>query len=742
MKNSIKREQSKLVCSAERENFRLKGKKIFLAAAALCCIAMAAMMTACTDYDDNPAMQGKTVHLRMKVNAGDEAATTRSHFYPTTGVVEFTDGDVIYVASSGRYIGKLTMKDDLFEGDILEPTVGEFLHVFFFGNKNMGDLYLGDADCMMKIIDQSDALPFVAFGLTLMPYAGPDESYVSVLMHQCALVKVEFYNPTDEEVTLHGMKTTALIDFSDPDEPVVARKTRGDIKMNAYDKCVRYALVLPQDSMPEAKMSVGDKEYTISLPTIEAGNIYQIFKYGDEAGYGKFTVTGGTKTNNNDSYDKLFDGRLDTKWYVHKNKRQNGAWFVEFNSRLPFMPTGYTLYTADDSYKNLRRNPKDWRLMAKAKQDDEWTVIATVTDDQKMEDRQSQPYDFPLNVTGQVWQYFRFEVSDNHGDVYMQLGEMELKYDDEEPEVTDPGKVTVMNYPEGANRKSDKGVFTTPWEMFDGDLNTSWSFYCMDYNTYKPINPVYVDFCYEHGFVPTSYSIACEKTYGPRQWKLMGKEKETDDWILLDEKTEQEEVHESKSGVWVPFTFDITSTIKKCRFYRIEFKPGNGYMSIAELKIDSKPKNNEPEAHDPGGFTATGGTSTSDGKGKNWNTLIDGDPNTIWSILDADARYHCYVEFHSNNPFIPTGYTLHNDGENYSPKSWKLMAKAKASDAQWTTIAEETNSDAMHGYNLSKTFPLAVKGREWQYFRFEVGDSYGKAYSGAYVELRDLTFTY
>ena len=36
MKNSIKREQSKLVCSAERENFRLTGKKIMLLAAMVC----------------------------------------------------------------------------------------------------------------------------------------------------------------------------------------------------------------------------------------------------------------------------------------------------------------------------------------------------------------------------------------------------------------------------------------------------------------------------------------------------------------------------------------------------------------------------------------------------------------------------------------------------------------------------------------------------------------------------------
>ena len=53
MKNSIKREQSKLVCSAERENYRLKGKKLMMTlAAVLCCAMTMSVITSCTKNKD------------------------------------------------------------------------------------------------------------------------------------------------------------------------------------------------------------------------------------------------------------------------------------------------------------------------------------------------------------------------------------------------------------------------------------------------------------------------------------------------------------------------------------------------------------------------------------------------------------------------------------------------------------------------------------------------------------------
>lgn len=557
-------------------------KKILLAAVALCCIAMAAMMTACTtDSVDNPTPQGQTIHLKMKVSTGDDAATTRSVFHPATGMMEFSDGDEIYLASSGRYIGKLTMQNDVFEGDVLEPTVGEFLHVFFLGNRNIGNLYPGDTECVVKINDQTDGISFQAYGMSIIPYTTPDESYTCVLLHQCALVKVELYNPTDEVVTLHGMKTTALVDFSDPAAPITPRKATGNIKMNAYDRSVKYAVVLPQDAIPEAKMTIGDKEYTIEMPAIEAGNIYQIFKYkiikpDDEPGYGEILITNGTKTNDNESFEKLFDERLDTKWCVPQKGKKNGVWFVEFNSLYPFIPTGYTLYTGNDNESCKNRNPKSWKLMAKANKEDEWTVISTVTDDQTMEDKNYKGYDFALDVTGQVWQFFRFEVSDNHGDNCMQLSEIVMKIDDGEPEFTGPGKVTVLGYTEGSCLRE-----TTPNNIFDGDRYTYWV--CSGYNLITGATNAYVEFCYENGFVPTSYTITNYNGSSLYHWRLKGKENEAAPWILLDYKYNQTDVRKSKDGV---FTFDVTPPLKKCRFYRLEIETERFTVRIAEFKVN------------------------------------------------------------------------------------------------------------------------------------------------------------
>ena len=72
MKNSIKREQRKLVCSAERENFRLKGKKILLS---MCVLVSAIAAQAQTRVIVNPAydeQEGEVIEP-MRVELSDTA---------------------------------------------------------------------------------------------------------------------------------------------------------------------------------------------------------------------------------------------------------------------------------------------------------------------------------------------------------------------------------------------------------------------------------------------------------------------------------------------------------------------------------------------------------------------------------------------------------------------------------------------------------------------------------------------
>ena len=64
--------------------------------------------------------------------------------------------------------------------------------------------------------------------------------------------------------------------------------------------------------------------------------------------------------------------------------------------------------------------------MAKAKQGDSWTTIATVTNDSRLPAQGEARIEYDLDVKGRQWQFFRFEVSDNHGGSLMQLGEFEF----------------------------------------------------------------------------------------------------------------------------------------------------------------------------------------------------------------------------------------------------------------------------------------------------------------------------
>ena len=59
MKKSIKREQSELVCYAERENYCQKGRTMLMAAAAFILMMTTTVLTSCTDDDDNSAIENE-----------------------------------------------------------------------------------------------------------------------------------------------------------------------------------------------------------------------------------------------------------------------------------------------------------------------------------------------------------------------------------------------------------------------------------------------------------------------------------------------------------------------------------------------------------------------------------------------------------------------------------------------------------------------------------------------------------
>lgn len=157
----------------------------------------------------------------------------------------------------------------------------------------------------------------------------------------------------------------------------------------------------------------------------------------DEGPYYEYTATAGTTGQTGGTithfYHYLVDGvlTLPNVWCTFKDNKSNGVWYVEFNTAEPVNPISYTVVTGADTQSFPDRNPKSWVLKAKLIAGDEWTTIATVTNDSQLEAQNNKAYNYDLDVTGGTYQYFRFEVSERRGSVTsgydaMQLAELYL----------------------------------------------------------------------------------------------------------------------------------------------------------------------------------------------------------------------------------------------------------------------------------------------------------------------------
>ncbi len=128
---------------------------------------------------------------------------------------------------------------------------------------------------------------------------------------------------------------------------------------------------------------------------------------------------------------QLLDGDINTKWCARKGEHTatfESNWYVEFNTTSAIQVDGYTLVTGGDTYEYPSRNPKDWTLQAKLDSGDDWTTIATVTNDNTLEGKNCEAYNYTVTTPG-VYQYFRFEISSNQnydGEYIMQLSEFKL----------------------------------------------------------------------------------------------------------------------------------------------------------------------------------------------------------------------------------------------------------------------------------------------------------------------------
>ena len=131
-----------------------------------------------------------------------------------------------------------------------------------------------------------------------------------------------------------------------------------------------------------------------------------------------------------EGYAKLIDGDKYSRWAVINNSgKWDNIWF-DFMSDVAFTPTAYVMTTSSEIYEHPNRNPRAWKIYAKADINDNWDVIANETNGAGLGTNNRSAYRFALNNITKEYKYFRFEVSaingTENGYYYFQLAELQF----------------------------------------------------------------------------------------------------------------------------------------------------------------------------------------------------------------------------------------------------------------------------------------------------------------------------
>ena len=232
-----------------------------------------------------PEVTGNLFHIRVNAGHGDKHIV-----YPESGAYVFENGDKLYVGNNGHYIGTLEYYDGAFSGVIETDTTTyhDYLHFYFIGGAYTGELLTSGANATTSfewsIADQTGSkLPILSYGHSTRKFSNKTSAYSCMLENQCGLVKFWAWpapSTSNTLVTISGMKTTAVIDFANPG--ITSNDDTGEVKLHKIsgsDPAERWAILLPQSSVPEATVSYKDEEdndiaQNIYMPAIQANTYY------------------------------------------------------------------------------------------------------------------------------------------------------------------------------------------------------------------------------------------------------------------------------------------------------------------------------------------------------------------------------------------------------------------------------------------------------------------------------------
>jgi hypothetical protein len=225
------------------------------------------------------------------------------------------------------------------------------------------------------------------------------------------------------------------------------------------------------------------KSLTATATGVESGDVCTVTVVSNSVPYYGYTATAGhQRTEYNTLIGHLVDNDLTTKWCPEWGANKSGVLYVEFHTNELIYPIGYTFYTGDDTSTYQSRNPRSWRLLAKKTENEAWTPISTVVDNYSLGFTNKTPYDFNLDVVGESYMYFRFEVSEHRDDKtdyfsrqhQLQLQDLHLNVPDNRNVGTHTMTATALSNPNYVLPDVKTQTFTiTPKEVSLTWTNTS-----------------------------------------------------------------------------------------------------------------------------------------------------------------------------------------------------------------------------------------------------------------------------
>ena len=458
-------------------------------------------------------------------------------------------------------------------------------------------------------------------------------------------------------------------------------------------------------------------------------------------------ISGDRNDGSGEGLDKLFDGKIDTKWgngFTAKEfgATSNGAYFIVKTSR-EIAPTYYKLVTGTDNASWNHRNWKNWQIYGIAAADvqngkptrdqEGWVMLdnkANVTEE-VLPDKNMFTVIFNLSEENTTaYQYFKVEIDEiMSGSGYMQMGEFSLG-DEYTLAIDRQGILDGISY--------NPDVFAEK-ALLDQMAETIASVEaCTDPFELGALNATVADLTSQ---IATSESNYAELiTVRNQAINLINEEnlfpeamEYAQAWIAEDNAIAPSEEYPAGNFGYIKANRQLT-----------------GAEALAEAKRFSEYLiANTAVVDDPIDVTYELVSGTTD----NWNesegpaSLIDGDrDNTKWGTATEGDRF---IIFKSSDPIKPTYYGLVTGGDtdtykDRNWKNWKIWAANFESDEEatkdaegWVLIDEKNNvgTDVLKTTNKYESYlNLSIGCTEpYQYFKIEV-------YHQGGMQMNEFTF--